>query len=176
MLSSSRSGSRLALAPRVYLAREGGVGTLPLPLALESLPPVRITSRTSAWRMFVAAILTGERPREGRVANGTMTGGDMPAGSVGSSSFSVAAEKDGASGDRRSTMPDQLRGSACAGMYGLRAGVAGLRRKERDGTCDCTVGLTTRVLEGAGAGVGACTVSSSPTVMAFPIVRSASEN
>ena len=182
MLSSSRSGSRLALVLRVYLASEGGVGTkLPLPLTLESLPPARNASRTSAWRMFSAAVLAGERPREGSVANGTMTGGDMPTGSVGSSSFSVAAaEKDGASGcgDRRSTMPDQLRGSLFAGIYGLRAGVAGFRRKESGGTWACAVGLITRVLEGAdaGAGVGACTVSSATTVVTLPTVRSDSEN
>src|ERR1700761_8488269 len=102
MLSSSTSGPRLgllfwlALAPRIYLESEGGVGTkLPLPLALalalESLPPARNASRTSAWRMFAAAVLAGERPKDGSVANGTMTGGDMPNGSVGSSSSSVAA-------------------------------------------------------------------------------------
>jgi hypothetical protein len=185
MLSSSRSGSRLALVPRVYLASEGGVGTklpLPLPLTLESPPSARNASRTSARRMFSAAVLAGERPREGSVANGTMTGGDMPTGSVGSSSFSAtAAEKDGPGGcgDRRSTMPDQWRGSVCAEMYGLRAGVAGFRRKERGGTTwVCTVGLISRVSEGAGAGagVGACTVSSTTTVVTLPTVRSASEN
>jgi hypothetical protein len=97
MLSSSRSGLRLelllwfTLVPRVYLASEGGVVLLPLALTLESPPPARKASRTSTWRMFSAAVLTGEQPREGRVANGTITGGDMPAGSVGSSSFSVPA-------------------------------------------------------------------------------------
>jgi hypothetical protein len=131
MLSSSRSGLRLellfwlALVLRVYLASEGGVGTtLPLALALtlESPLAARKASRTSARRTFSAAALTGERPREGSVANGTITGGDMPAGRVGSSSFSVPAadttEKDrtGGWGDRRSTMPDQSRGSLCAGM------------------------------------------------------------
>lgn len=192
MLSSSESGSRLlfwlALVPRIYLASEGGVGTkLPLPLALvlalESLPPARNASRTSAWRMFAAAVLAGERPRDGSVANGTMTGGDIPNGSVGSSSSSVATavRENGAigCGDRKSTMPDQLRGSVCAGMYGLRAGVAGLRRKERGGMAwVCTMGLTTRVLEGPGAGadVEACTVSSATAVVTLPTVMSASEN
>ena len=126
MLSSSRSGLRLellfwlALVPRIYLASEGGVGTT-LPLApartLESPLPARKASRTSARRMFSAAALTGERPREG---------------SVGSSSFSVpaadAAEKDWAGGceDRRSTMPDQLRGSLCAGMWGVTGRCRGI--------------------------------------------------
>src|SRR6266403_4011400 len=121
MLSRSRSGLRLemlfwlALVPRVYLASEGGVGTvLPLPLALaltlESPPSARKTSRTSARRIFSAAVLTGERPREGSVANGTITGGDIPAGSVGSS-FSVSVadttkDRAGGCGDRRSTIPD----------------------------------------------------------------------
>jgi len=74
----------------------------------------------------VAAPLAGERPREGSVANATITGGDIPIGKVESSSLSVA-ESDGAGrGARRSTMPDQLRGSVCAGRYGLRAGVEGL--------------------------------------------------
>jgi hypothetical protein len=97
MLSSSRLALLwLVLVPRVYLAREGGVGTeLPLRLALMlgSRPATRRPSRTSAWRMFSAALLAGERPRVGSVANGTMTGGDMPIGKVASS---LVVEKDGA--------------------------------------------------------------------------------
>lgn len=187
MLSSSRSGPRLALlllpvlVSRVYLASEGGVGTrLPLPpvLTLESPPPARSALRTSARRMFAAAFLAGERPREGSVANGTITGGDMPVGSVRSSSLSAAAEKDGTGfGERRSMIPDQSRGSVCAGRYGLRAGVAVLGREDSGRTTwVCTVGLDLRVLDGPGAGAGACTVSSAATVVTLSTVKSASES
>lgn len=124
--------------------------------------------------MFAAAFLAGERPREGSVANGTITGGDMPAGRVKSSSLSATDGVAGC-GDRRSTMPDQSRGSVCAGRYGLRAGVAGLRRRESGGIGFCTVVLGTRVLVDAGAGAVVRTVSSAVAVLAVPIVISASE-
>ena len=119
--------------------------------------------------MFAAAFLAGERPKLGSVANGTMTGGDMPMGSVASSSVS---ETDGTRREeRRSTMPDQSRGSECAGRYGLPAGVAGLRRKTSGGMAWVrAVGFGSRVVEGVGAG-GACTVSS----VMVPAVRSTSE-
>jgi hypothetical protein len=166
----------LALGPRVYLASEGGVGTeLPLPLALmlESPPAARSPSRTSARRMFAAAFLAGERPSVGSVANGTMTGGDMPMGNVASSSVS---EMDGAAfGERRSTMPDQSRGSECAGRYGLRAGVAGLGRKTSDGMAWVrTVGFGSRMVERIGAG-GAWIVSSAAVAVMVPAVTSDSE-
>jgi len=58
----------------------------------------------------------------------------------------------------------------------LRAGVAGLRRRERGGTTGfCTVVLGTRVVEKVVAGAVAWTVSSAVAVLAFPIVISASE-
>lgn len=184
MLSSSRSGPRLELLwllpeSRAYRVSEGGVGTIsPLPLALMlgSPQPARSTSRTSAWRMFVAALLAGERPREGSVANGTITGGDMPTGRVRSSSLSVSDDVAGC-WDRKSMMPDQLRGSAWAGRYGLRAGVAGFGRTERDETtCVCTMVLGLCVLRGAGPEAEACTVTSAATAWALPTVMSASEN
>ena len=125
--------------------------------------------------MFAAAFLAGERPRVGSVANGTITGGDMPAGRVRSSSLSATDGVAGC-GDRKSTIPDQSRGSVCAGRYGLRAGVAGLRRKERCGTTGfCAVVLGTRVVEKVVAGAVAWTVSSAVADLAFPIVISASE-
>jgi hypothetical protein len=186
MLSNSRSGPRhallwLVLVSRVYLASEGGVGTelpLPLPLALTlELPSAaRCPSRTRARRMFAAAFLAGERPRVGSVAKGTMTGGDMPMGSVASSSV---VERGGTGwGERRSTMPDQSRGSECGRRYGLRAGVMGLGRKTSDGTAwVCTVGFGPRTVEGADAG-GACIVLSAATVvlMMVPAVRSTSDS
>jgi hypothetical protein len=184
MLLSSSSGSRhallwLVLASRVYLASEGGVGTeLPLPLALmlQSPSAPRSPSRTSARRMFAAAFLAGERPRVGSVANGTMTGGDMPMGSVASSSV---VESDGTCwGERRSTMPDQSRGLECGGRYGLRAGVVGLGRKTSDGTVwVCTVGFGSRTVEGAGAGVAWIVLSAAAVVLVMvPAEKSTSEN
>jgi len=183
MLSSSRSGPRLELLwllpeSRVYLVSEGGVGTtppLPLALTLGSPLPARSTSRTSAWRMFVAALLAGERPREGSVANGTITGGDMPTGRVRSSSLSVSDDVAGC-WDRKSMMPDQSRGSACAGKYGLRAGVAGLGRTEMgELTWVSTMVLGSRVMTEAGPSDEACTVRSAATALALLTVMSASE-
>jgi hypothetical protein len=137
MLSSSRSGLRLellfwfTLVPRVYRAREGSVGTT-LALTLESPPPARKASRTSTRRMFSAAVLTGERPREGSVANGTITGGDMPAGSGASSSFSVPAdttEKDRAGGGPG--LGGRMSGGSIVLLMELIERVAGREHRER---------------------------------------------
>ena len=70
-------------------------------------------------------------------------------------------------------MPDQWRGSECAGRYGLCAGGTGLGRNTSGETWVCAMCFGSRMMKSAGAGRA---VSSTVTVVLASEVKSDSEN